>query len=136
MSSPAHRYRQLQPEDRITLASLCQQGFSVREIARTLCRAPSTVSRELKRNAHESMGYLSSDAQACCRQRRVDARPLSKLHPDGLLIAAVHHFLRLRWSPQQIALTLARIYPKGHPSRVARAHLQLHLCDARGRAQA
>ena len=45
------------------------------------------------------------------------ARALPKLHPEGLLIAAAHRFLRLRWSP--IALTLARIHPKGHPCHVS-----------------
>lgn len=31
----------------------------------------------------------------------------------------VHHFLNERWSPEQIALTLASIYPKGHELRVS-----------------
>ena len=38
----------------------------------------------------------------------------------------VHHFLLARWSPEQIALTLARIYPKGHKSRVS--HETIHNC--------
>ena len=29
------------------------------------------------------------------------------------------HLLRLRWSPEQIALTLARLYPPGHEYRVS-----------------
>ena len=33
-------YQQLQPEDRITIATMRQRGFSVRAIARTLERAP------------------------------------------------------------------------------------------------
>jgi IS30 family transposase len=43
-------YQQLQPEDRITIATMRQRGFSVRAIARTLERAPSTIARELARN--------------------------------------------------------------------------------------
>jgi IS30 family transposase len=34
------------------------------------------------------------------------------------LFGLVQHFLLARWSPEQIALRLARIYPKGHKSRV------------------
>lgn len=117
MSAACSSYHQLQPEDRVTVASLRQQGLGVREIARVLARSPSTISREMRRNACEAGGYASAPAQARCRQRRLNARPLAKLHPEGLLIAAVHHFLRLRWSPQQIALTLARIHPKGHEYR-------------------
>jgi hypothetical protein len=49
-------YQQLQPEDRITIATMRQRGCSVRAIARTLERAPSTIARELARNA--SVGKL------------------------------------------------------------------------------
>ena len=126
MPATCSSYRQLQPEDRVTLASLRQQGRGVREIARVLQRSPSTVSREMRRNACDAGSYASAPAQALCHQRRLDARPLPKLHPESLLTAAVHHFLRLRWSPQQIALTLARIHPKGHPYRVS--HETIYNC--------
>lgn len=48
-STPRH-YQQLQPEDRVTLASLVQQKYGIREIAGVLNRSPSTISRELSRN--------------------------------------------------------------------------------------
>lgn len=44
------RYRQLQPEERVTLASLLQQGHSLRSIAKVLERSPSSVDRG--RDAH------------------------------------------------------------------------------------
>jgi IS30 family transposase len=44
------RYRPLQPENRVTLASLLQQGHSLRSIAKVLERSPSSVSREVARN--------------------------------------------------------------------------------------
>ena len=43
-------YIQLTYEERVTLSALCQQGFSVRAIARILKRHPSTLYRELDRN--------------------------------------------------------------------------------------
>ena len=59
------RYEHLQPEDRVTLASLRQQGWSLRAIARLQGRSPSTISRELRRNAcHGS--YASAPAQRLC----------------------------------------------------------------------
>ena len=39
-------YTQLQPEDRVTLASLKQQSFSIRAIARMLNRSASTTTRK------------------------------------------------------------------------------------------
>ena len=123
-SSPSH-YRQLQPEERVTIASLKQQNHSVRAIARQLCRSPATVSRELRRNACSS-GYGSAQAQRLCLQRRHFGRPALKLHPDSILFDLVAHLLRLHWSPEQIALTLARLYPPGHEYRVS--HETIYNC--------
>ena len=38
----------------------------------------------------------------------------------------VLYFLRLHWSPQQVALILARLYPKGHELRVS--HETIYNC--------
>ena len=107
-SSPSKRYQQLQPEDRVTLASLAQQKYTVRGMAQVLGRSPSTISRELRRNAQPA-GYASATARACAKQRRKQGRSPNKLHRGGLLFDVVRHFLRERWSPEQIALTLAHI---------------------------
>ena len=125
MSPQPRTYRQLQPEDRVTLASLKQQNYSVREIASVLGRSASTISRELRRNTGTDP-YGSAAAHQCCLQRREQGRPGRKLHTDGLLFALVQHLLRQRWSPEQIALTLAQIYPKGHEHRVS--HETIYNC--------
>ena len=117
-SSPSH-YRPLQPEEHLTVASLKQQSYSVRAIARQLRRSPSTISRELQRNGDPS-GYGSAQAQCQFLQRRRLGRPAIKLHPDSVLRHLVLHLLRLRWSPEQIALTLARLHPSSSKHRVAR----------------
>lgn len=101
---------QLQPEDRLTIASLKQQNHSVRAIARQLRRLPPPTSRELERNACPS-GYGSAQAHRLCLQRRPFGRPALKLYPDSILWALVIHLLRLRWSLEQIALTPARLHP-------------------------
>ncbi|WP_310320415.1 IS30 family transposase [Hydrogenophaga palleronii] len=124
-STPQRRYQQLQPEDRVTLASLVQQKYTVRDIALVLGRSPSTISRELLRNAQPA-GYASTAARACALQRRRQGRAPNKLHPEGVLFDVMRHFLGLRWSPEQIALTLAHIYPKGHEHRVS--HETIYNC--------
>jgi IS30 family transposase len=121
----ARRYQQLQPEDRVTLASLVQQKIGVRAMAEILERSPSTISRELRRNAQPA-GYASASARTCALQRRQQMRPQGKLHRDGILFALVRHFLGERWSPEQIALTLAAIHPKGHEYRVS--HETIYHC--------
>ena len=124
-SSSASHYVQLQPEDRVTIASLKQQNYSVRAIARQLRRSPATISRELRRNTR-SGGYGSVQAQRLCLQRRRRSRPAKKLHPESILWGLVSYSLRLRWSPEQIALTLARLYPLGHEYRVS--HETIYNC--------
>ncbi|MBW0170223.1 MAG: integrase core domain-containing protein [Hydrogenophaga sp.] len=109
----------------MTLASLIQHKYSVRAMAQVLGRSPSTVSRELRRNAQPA-GYASTPARACAQRRRLQGRPLGKLHRDGLLFGVMRHFLEQRWSPEQIALTLACIFPRSHEHRVS--HETIYNC--------
>jgi IS30 family transposase len=112
------RYTHLQPEERITLASLHQQGLSLRAIGALLGRSPSTISRELRRNRC-ALGYASRPAQTACEQRRLAARPLPKLHPEGALWRVVCDLLVWGWSPQQIGATLRRLNPENRAWRVS-----------------
>jgi IS30 family transposase len=105
------QYKQLQPEERVTISSLKQQGRGVRTIARALGRPASTISRELRRNAMAGKGYASVPAQEAACARRVAARRWPKLHPEGKLWMVVSACLSWRWSPQQIAATLRRMWP-------------------------
>jgi IS30 family transposase len=125
MQNTSRQYQQLQPEERVTLASLAQQSCGVREMAEVLNRSPSTISRELRRN-RGAQGYASVDAREQSAERRKACRPAIKLHADALLFDVVCHFLGLLWSPEQIALTLAHIFPKGHEHRVS--HETIYNC--------
>jgi IS30 family transposase len=125
MESTSKHYHQLQPEDRVTISSLKQQNYSLRAIARILQRPASTISRELRRNGSIDH-YGSVEAQQVCQRRRCQSRPRHKLHAEGLLFGVVQHFLQQRWSPEQIALALAYLYPKGHEYRVS--HETIYNC--------
>ncbi|WP_436296358.1 IS30 family transposase [Variovorax sp. LjRoot175] len=106
------RYQQLQPEDRMTMASMRQQGSSMRAMARMLGRSASTISRELGRNTLAELPYASHSAQVSSKGRRQAARPLRKLDMQGVGWGVVLTLLDWRWSPQQIAGTLKRVFPK------------------------
>lgn len=65
-SAPARAARYLSLAEREELALLRAQGLGVREMARRLARAPSTISRELRRNAATRNGgfdYRATTAQ-------------------------------------------------------------------------
>ncbi len=51
------RYRQLTSQERYALTALRRQGYSMRGIARALNRAPSTISREIRRNRRKDGFY-------------------------------------------------------------------------------
>lgn len=106
------RFRQMQPEERVTLAALRQQGLGLRAIAEVLGRNAGSLSRELRRNAGSDGVYLSTQAQLAARARRRAARPAVKLDSDGPLWPLVSHLLGWLWSPQQIAQTLRRMWPE------------------------
>jgi IS30 family transposase len=98
--------------ERQRIASLRRQGLSMREIARRLGRAPSTISRELRRNcaAHDVGGYDGDLAHSRARERAERPRG-GRLASEAGLREAVQARLELEWSPEQIAAWLRREFP-------------------------
>jgi IS30 family transposase len=76
------RYGQLSLDDRCSIASLHSQGRSIRQIAAALDRSPSTISRELKRNAGRQVGYKPAYAQ---ERTRAHCWKGSRLERDAAL---------------------------------------------------
>lgn len=93
------RYRQFTLEERIEIARLSGEGRSIRQIAATLDRAPSSVARELKRNGGAQVGYKPVYAQEQARARRWSG---SRLDRDAQLRQQVLEQLKAGWSPEQI----------------------------------
>ena len=98
-------YSQLTASCREKIARLRRQGLGNNEIARQLGRPPSTVSRELSRNAKADGRYEARHAQNKTRdRRRAAARSRRKLDHDPRLRRKVEHRLvKLKRSPQSIA---------------------------------
>ena len=95
------------------MARLHTTGHSLRQIAATLDRAPSTVARELNRNASTTQGYQPGYADQQARARRWQG---SKLDRDSTLRATVLARLQHGWSPQQVAGRLAREHHRSRSS--------------------
>jgi IS30 family transposase len=92
-------------------------GHSIRSIAASLGRAPSTISRELNRNGSEECYRASQADQAAWDRAR---RPKScKLAQNRTLARIVAGKLQLEWSPQQIAGWLKRTYPDDDNGQVS-----------------
>nr|WP_246222511.1 IS30 family transposase [Phytoactinopolyspora limicola] len=104
--------RFLSQDERIEIADLHYAGVSIRQIAHRLGRAPSTVSRELRRNASSGQraGYRPFEAhrRATARRARHHRR---RIETNAELRQLVVELLAQRWSPQQISRHLRRRFP-------------------------
>jgi IS30 family transposase len=110
--------RFLSVQEREMIRDLKAAGTSIRAIAQTLGRSPSTISRELGRNTDPRLGYLPHGAHRKAAARR--ARPkTAKLAVESDLRDYVKDKLLIRWSPEQISHTLVEEFPDNPEMRVS-----------------
>ena len=94
------RYHRLTEEKRIIIETLCKEGCSGRHIAGRLGCSPSTVARELKRNA-SGRGYRHKMAQGKADHRvREKAAARHKMTPE--MWEFIKAKMREGWTPEQI----------------------------------
>ena len=92
-------------------------GHSIRSIAASLGRAPSTVSREIHRNGGHRRYRASQADQAAWDQAHRPKR--CKLVENRVLARIVAKQLQQLWSPEQIAGWLKRTYPDDETYQVS-----------------
>jgi IS30 family transposase len=102
--------RFLSQDERIEIADLRLASLSIRQIADQLGRAPSTISRELRRNTTSSGGYRPCEAHRRATARR-GRRHRRRIETNGELRQLVAELLAQRWSPQQISRNLRLKFP-------------------------
>jgi len=78
-------------------------------------RAPSTISREIRRNSDPDGRYRPHQAEQAARRRAGKPRT-RRLAVDTVLAEVVQRLLAKRWSPEQVAHEL-RVLFAGQPSR-------------------
>ncbi len=117
---PAARTRSTQVlalAEREEISRGAKVGLSVRTIARLLGRAPSTVSREIRRNGGRC-SYRASTAEQGAWDRALRPKRC-KLAQNRALARLVAGKLRLQWSPYQVAGWLKRTYPQDETLQVS-----------------
>jgi IS30 family transposase len=92
-------------------------GDSIRSIARSVGRAPSTVSREIQRNGGHRR-YRASQADQAAWERAKRPKPC-KLAINRALARLVAKKLQQLWSPEQIAGWLKCTYPDDEGNQVS-----------------
>jgi IS30 family transposase len=117
---PAVRHRSarvLTLAEREEISRALMAGQSIRAVATRLNRAPSTISREIRRNGGKD-GYRASraDQQAWDRARRPKE---CKLVRHRVLAHLVATKLQQQWAPEQIAGWLKHRYPGNEARQVS-----------------
>ena len=128
-------YGQLSLEERVEIYRLHAGGRSQNEIASALDRAPSTISRELRRNSRPTKvwngGYEPVRAQQLAeRRRRWDGR--FKLARQTDLRNCVGESLAMGHSPEQIAGRLAQEHGRVIISHELNLSFHLSSCGPEG----
>ncbi len=112
-------YEHLSYVDRLAIDEGRRARLSLRAIARKLSRAPSTISREVRRMGPHTPHYIPAHALFRALDRRSESRQgVRKLVPGEPLFEHVSDQLRQGWSPLQIAGRLRRMDEATRPGTV------------------
>jgi IS30 family transposase len=119
LDEPTGRYLSVAEREEI---AVLRASLSVRAIARSLGRSPSTISRELRRNAagDDPARYRATVAQAQADRRAHRPKP-AKLVTEPALREYVQNKLAgvQRWSPEQISRRLRVDFPDDERMRIS-----------------
>ncbi len=97
---------QITLEERYAIMAMKKQRFSIRAIARELGRAPSSISREFRRNVRPSGRYNPDIAHSYTVARRRRSRRNTRFSAHEW--ALVERLVGLDWSPEQVSGWLKR----------------------------
>jgi len=114
-----NRYERLRPFEREELALQLALGLSLRLIAKSLGRAPSTLSREIKRSSGNRSNYRMLEAQNQADINAHKPRKKRKLESNIQLRTFVLERLNDYWTPEQIAKRLKILYPDDMTMRIS-----------------
>jgi IS30 family transposase len=93
-------YQHLSQTERYQIYILMKDGKTKKEIARLIHRHPSTISRELARNAGDR-GYRPKQAGLLAQERALGSRNAPQISSSDWNQVLV--YLNQKWSPEQIA---------------------------------
>ena len=121
------RYRRLTLMEREELSRMLARGWSLRTTALAMQRAPSTLSRELRRHRTSPATYRAVPAHHRAQRWAHRPRKRRKLAVHPRLRTAVFRLLAQRWSPEQIAHGLPQRYPDEPTMRISHEAIYTYL---------
>lgn len=114
------KYQRLTLKEREEISRQIASGDSLNSIARSLCRATSTISREIYHSGVVDRKYYRAVfGQRRSNKMRHKLRKNRKLYINEQLRNFVLSHLRDNWSPEQIAKRLLLLYPNDMNMRIS-----------------
>jgi IS30 family transposase len=104
-------YHHLNLDERNQIQQRLNQGSTIRSIAQTLNRPPSTISRDIRRGIYraQTQTYCASQTHSAAHQQH--HRGHGKLSLDHPNWPTIRDHLEQGWSPQQITGRLKHMHP-------------------------
>lgn len=122
------KYTRLSYSERVKIEEFRNLKFSPSKIAQKLNRTKSTITREIKRNKDAYEIYDADDASRKAFGRSMYRKAdKDKINSNKELQDFVHEKLSLRWSPDQISVTLKRLYPNQKAMNVSHETIYLYI---------
>jgi transposase, IS30 family len=119
-------YKHFTSDERDALQVMADRGLDKKSIARILGKDPSSVYRELDRNAHRRC-YISGKAESIAQKRRQDSCTRPKLDNKLLVHEIEHYFFNQDYSPEQISGALALKFQGDKSLHVSHETIYKHL---------
>ena len=105
------QYKRLTMHEREEISRYIAMNYSCRQIAEHLDRSPGTICREIHRKNSNRLTYRAVIAQNNAQRIARIPKKQRKLDANIKLQKIVIKYLKLRWSPEQIAKRLKILYP-------------------------
>ena len=112
-------YNRLSDHEREEISRGLAQNEDQTDIALRLCRNPTTISREIKRNGGRAQYRAFLAKQRARRTATSRRRGKSRLNQEDALRAYVVSGLRKEWSPQEIVMRMKMDYPQNTSMRIS-----------------
>jgi len=112
-------YQRLKFTEREEISREIAAGKSLRAVAKSLRRSPSTITREINRSVIDRKFYRAFFAQSRSNKILHQRHKSCKLDNNHALRKVVLLYLTKKWSPEQIAKRLVILYPKDMDMRVS-----------------
>jgi IS30 family transposase len=122
------KYKRLNLDEREEISRMLAQNCSLNNIAKSLSRYASTISREVRLGSCNKYTYRAGKAQRRSSRNASKRKDGKRILEDNVhLKRYLYRKLRKKWSPEQIAKELPKDYPRDMAMRISPETIYAHL---------